>query len=200
MGGRRFYFFLCIVFILFPLTGVHGQAASEGRNLEADILNSIDKMNRAIQEKNDPMRNKMYFEFRLIEQSDPGVVAPYLIKNLENDNPGVAEYTAFVLGWIDDKRAIEPMRAMLSGSESRKIAAARALGFMRAEPALPDLITLLDDESSHVRGNAAYALGLMGDDAANAALKKATQDSDELVRYFAEEALKRIEDYKKFGW
>jgi len=40
----------------------------------------------------------------------------------------------------------------------------------------------------------------MGSDQANAALKKATQDSDELVQFFAEEALKRIEDYKKFGW
>lgn len=199
MKNRYLKLFAICLLMFSSLAVVHAQAPEE-RNLEADILNSIDKMNRAIQEKNDPMRNKMYFEFRLIEQSDPGVVAPYLIRNLQSDAPGVSEYTAFVLGWINDKRAIEPMREMLSGSESQKIAAARALGFMRAEKAVPDIIALLSDESSHVRGNAAYALGLMGDDAANAALKKATRDSDELVRYFAEEALKRIEDYKKFGW
>lgn len=157
-------------------------------------------MNRAIQEQNDPMRNKMYFEFRLMEQSHPGLVAPHLIRNLSNDLPGIPEYTAFVLGWIEDKRAIEPLRAMLNTTDSKKIAAARALGFMRAKEALPNLLQLLEDPSARVRGDAAYSLGLLGDESANAALKKATQDADELVRYFAEEALKRIADYQKFGW
>jgi len=71
---------------------------------------------------------------------------------------------------------------------------------MRATEALEDIVALLEDPEQRVRGDAAYGLGLMGDEKANAALKKATQDKDELVRYLAEEALKRIEDYKKFGW
>lgn len=178
---------------------ISAQASGE-TDLKTEITTAIDKMNRAIQEKNDPMRNKMYFKFRLVEQDNPGVVAPYLIDNLKNTTPGVSEYTAFVLGWIDDKRAIDPIRKLLTDTNTRKRAACRALGFMRASKALPDMIKLLDDPDNRVRGDAAYGLGLMGDDKANAALKKATQDKDELVRYLAEEALKRIEDYKKFGW
>jgi len=173
---------------------------SQKIDLKTEINTAIDKMNRAILDKNDPMRNKMYFKFRLIEQDDPGIVAPYLIKNLTNETPGVPEYTAFVLGWIEDKRAIEPLRKMLKQTNSKKIAASRALGFMRATESIDDIIALLDDPDNRVRGDAAYSLGLMGDEKANQYLKKAAQDSDELVRYFAEEAIKRIEDYKKFGW
>ena len=174
--------------------------AQETPDLKTEIQTAIEKMNRAIQEKNDPMRNKMYFKFRLIEQDNPGIVAPYLINNLKSELEGVPEYSAFVLGWIEDKRAIEPLKAMLTMEDSKKIAASRALGFMKANDALTDIIKLLEDPNPKVRGDAAYSLGLLGNENANAALKKATQDQDELVRYFAEEALKRIEDYKKFGW
>ncbi|MBN1879525.1 HEAT repeat domain-containing protein [bacterium] len=142
----------------------------------------------------------MYFKFRLIEQDHPGIVAPYLIDNLTSELPGVAEYTAYILGWIEDKRAIKPLTAFLTKQDSMKVAAARALGFMRATESMPDIIALLDDPNPRVRGDAAYSLGLMGSEEANGPLKKAMQDSDELVRFFAEEALKRIEDYKKFGW
>ena len=169
-------------------------------DLDSEITSSISTLNQAIMDKNDPMRNKMYFKFRLIEQDHPGLVAPHLILNLSSEISGVPEYTAFILGWIEDKRAIEPLRELLKKEDSMKIAAARALGFMRAEETLNDIVALLDDPNPRVRGDAAYSLGLMGSETANAALKKATADSDELVRFFAEEALKRIEDYKKFGW
>ncbi|MBN1551415.1 HEAT repeat domain-containing protein [bacterium] len=168
--------------------------------LAIEIRQAISTLNKAIEEKNDPMRNKMYFKFRLIEQDYPGAVAPYLIENLNNSQEGVTEYTAFILGWIDDKRAVPHLRKLLSGSEGHKRHASRALGFMRASEALDDIIGLLNDENVRVRQDAAYSLGLLGDDRANKALKEAENDPDELVRFFAKEAVERIENYKKYGW
>ncbi len=173
---------------------------AEGIDLTTQITQAIQTLNKSIAEKNDPMRNKMYFKFRLIEQDHPGKVAPFLIENLNSDQEGVPEYTAFILGWINDKRAIAPLRKMLKGSVSFKRHASRALGFMRATEAMDDIIALLNDPNERVRQDAAFSLGLMGDDRANTALKKAEKDPDELVRFFAGEALTRIENYKKYGW
>jgi HEAT repeat protein len=172
----------------------------QGKDIKLEIKQAIETLNKAIADKNDPMRNKMYFKFRLIEQDHPGVVAPILIENLKTIQDGVPEYTAFILGWINDKRAIPPMREMLRGQDSYKKAASRALGFMRATESMEDLISLLKDPSPRVRQDAAYSLGLLGDDRANAALKEAGKDSDELVRFFAGEALDRIDNFKKYGW
>lgn len=169
-------------------------------DLETEIQQALSTLNKAIAEKNDPMRNKMYFKFRLIEQDHPGIVAPYLIQNLGSDIEGVPEYTAFILGWINDKRAVPHLREMLKQSVSCQRHAARALGFMRATEALDDLIGLLKDPNERVRQDAAYSLGLMGDDRANKALKESENDPDELVRFFATEALTRIENYQKYGW
>ncbi len=167
---------------------------------EDDIRSAIDTLNRSIADNNTPMRNKMYFKFRLIEQEKPGVVAPFLIENLKTDQDGVPEYTAFILGWIGDKRAIQPLRDMLKGSTSKKEHAMRALGFMQANEAFPDISGLLSDSDPRVRQTAAYSLGLLGDDQAVPLLQKAKEDADELVRFFAEEAIERIDNYKKFGW
>jgi hypothetical protein len=177
-----------------------GTAWAGGKEQEAEIQGYIQTMNKAIQEKNDPMRNRMFIKFRLIEQDDHGVVAPLLIENLKSQIAGVPEYTAFTLGWIRDPRALQPLREMLKGSDDFKRAAAKALGNMEAKEAIPDLIQLLADPSGRVRQDAAYSLGLIGDDSANEALRKASEDSDDLVQFFAREALERIENRKKYGW
>ncbi len=174
--------------------------AATAEELQAEARSAIQTLNKAIQEKNDPMRNRMYFKFRLIEQDHPGIVAPILIENLKSDIAGVPEYTAFILGWIEDPRAIAPLREMLKGNDEFKKAAAKALGNMKAKDAIPDLIALLSDTNPRIREQAAYGLGLIGDDSANEALQKLTQDPDELVQFFAKEALERIENLKKYGW
>jgi HEAT repeat protein len=189
---------IMVAVLLSFLVPIHAQV--DGDDLVTEIQQAITTLNKAIADKNDPMRNKMYFKFRLIEQDNPGIVAPYLIENLKSDTPGAPEYTAFILGWIDDNRAIPHLRSMLKESVSYKRHASRALGFMRAHAALDDLVELLKDPNERVRQDAAYSLGLMGDDKANKALKTAENDPDELVRFFATEALTRIENYKKYGW
>lgn len=167
---------------------------------ENDIRAAIEILNQSIADDNTPMRNKMYFKFRLIEQEKPGLVAPILIENLLSDQDGVAEYTAFILGWIGDKRCIQPLREMLKTTPSKKEHAMRALGFMQAKEAFDDLVSLLSDSNNRVRQTAAYSLGLMGDDRAVPLLQKAKDDPDELVRFFANESIERIDNYKKFGW
>jgi HEAT repeat protein len=188
-----------IVLVACMSTQVSG-ADNQEKDVKVEIKQAIETLNKAISEKNDPMRNKMYFKFRLIEQDNPGVVAPFLIDNLRISQEGVPEYTAFILGWINDKRAVAPLREMLRGQDSYKRASARALGFMRSLDAMDDLIGLLKDPNQKVRQDAAYSLGLMGDDRAIPALKEAGNDADELVKFFASEAIERIENYKKYGW
>jgi len=92
---------------------------------------------------------------------------------------------------------------MLQGSDSFKRAAAKALMWMEAKEAIPDVIKLLEDPSPEVRRDAAYALGLCGDDSAIPALRKAAKEDKDpkgLVQFFAEEAIERIENRKKYGW
>ncbi len=201
MRGSFFLLFITILASLWDAPPILGQGTTTNQEIsESTIRQHIETLNKSIEKKNDPMRNKMYFEFRLIEQDHPGIVAPFLIENLKSTQAGVPEYTAFILGWINDNRAIPPLMEMLKQSESQKIHAARALGFMRANESIDEIVALLKDPSVYVRRDAAYALGLMGNDKANKSLKEAEQDSDEVVRFFATEALERIENFKKFGW
>ena len=190
---------LLILFIAFLIAFTTTIKAID-KELEKQIKEYIQTLNKAIKEKNDPLRNKMYFKFRLIEQDNPGVVAPYLIENLKSNIPGVPEYTAFILGWIADKRAVEPLKKMLKMDDSKKRAAMRALGNMEATEALEDIAKLLQDPNPRVRQDAAYSLGIMGDERAIPYLKEALGDEDELVRFFAKEAISRIENRKKYGW
>lgn len=177
-------------------------ARAEKLSLEDEIKQAIETLNKSIVEGNDPMRNRMYFKFRLIEQDHPGKVAPFLIENLKSEQKGVPEYTAFILGWIADERGIDPLRQMLKGSVEFKRAASKALGNMelKAKRAVPDIIELLKDANQRVRQDAAYSLGILGDDSAIPVLEKAVKDTDELVRFFAKEAIERIENRKKYGW
>lgn len=192
--------FVMLVLIAGFLVSVPQPLLAETKDLKAELESAIATMNKAIQEKNDPMRNRMFFKFRLIEQDNPKTVAPYLIKNLESEIPGVPEYTAFTLGWIADKEAIPVLRKLLLQSDSLKRAALQALGNMEAHDALNDMVQLLSDPQERVRQDAAYSLGLLGNEKAIPELRKALEDKDELVRWFANEAIERIENRKKYGW
>lgn len=193
---------LNFILILASVWGMPAAAENEEQkpDVRIEIKQAIETLNKSIAEENDPMRNKMYLKFRLIEQDQPGVVAPFLIENLKVTQAGVPEYTAFILGWINDKRAIAPLREMLRGQDSFKRAASRALGFMRASDAVDDIIGLLKDPADQVRQDAAYSLGLLGDERAKTALKDAESDKDDLVKFFAKEAIERIDNYIKYGW
>ncbi len=142
----------------------------------------------------------------LIEVGPPAV--PALIGTLNDDDPAIREYAAATLGGIGDMRAVKPLTAMLDGSRRRRYIAAWALGELKAAgatgllvkslgdkndavqresaralmkigpPAVPALITALDDPNPDVREYAARALGVIEDKRAEEPLVKALGDKN----------------------
>lgn len=192
--------FGCLGLLL--LMVVPGPACAEEKE---DVGQVIATMKKAILEKNDPMRNRMYFKLRIIGKP---AVKP-LVQLLGDTEPGVSEYAAFVLGWIADPEAIEPLKTFLQkGSTTQKKAALQALGNMawgtdeavRKEVharAVDEMMKYLEGSDQVVRREAAYGLGLAGDQRAIAVLQKYVNDADELMRFFAKEAIERIENTLK---
>jgi hypothetical protein len=170
-----------------------GMASIEEPTLEE----AIGWMKQAILDNNDPMRNRMYFRLRLLEQDQKGTVAPALLPLLDDPQDAVAEYAAFVLGWIEDPRAIEPLLKMLrSDKEGRVRHAARALGFMRAPQAKDALVELLKSPNSRIRQDVAFALGQLEDRSVLPILEKFLEtEKDEVVRHFAQEAITWVNRY-----
>ena len=113
-----------------------------------------------------------------------------LIAALEDDSPYVQLNACYALGAVG-AAAVDPLVAVLGSYEELYRSyppygvghAAHALGSIGA-PAVPALARALSSPQAHVRANAAYALGEMGDLAAGAldALAAALDDSDEEVR------------------
>jgi len=172
---------------------------------EEDIGQIIATMKKAIIEKNDPMRNRMYFKLRIIGKP---AVKP-LVETLNDQEPGVSEYAAFVLGWIADPKGIEPLKDFLrKGTSTQKKAALQALGNMawgtdesiRTEVhknAVGEMLKYLENDDPVVQREAAYGLGLAGDPKAIPVLQKYVEAKDELLRFFAKEAIERIENTLK---
>jgi HEAT repeat protein len=64
---------------------------------------------------------------------------------------------------------------------------------MEEPRAIDPLIAALASDRSEIRQDAAYALGLIGDPRANAALQALENDPNEVVRFMAKDALARID-------
>jgi len=188
----------CVVALLCIVATITAAQAEE----KEDVGQIIATMKKAILDKNDPMRNRMYFKLRIMGKP---AVKP-VIEVLADPEPGVSEYAAFVLGWLADPDAIEPLKNFLAkGNDNQKKAALQALGNMawgtdeaiRKEVharAVDEMLKYLDDASPVVRREAAYGLGLAGSAKAVPVLQKYVNDSDELMRFFAKEAIDRIEN------
>jgi len=172
---------------------------------EESVEEILATMKKAILEKNDPMRNRMFFKLRRIGAP---AVQP-LCTMLADPEAGVSEYAAFTLSWIADTQAVEPLVAYLEkGSVSQKRAALHALGNMAwgteekvrkvvHEKAVPKMIAELDNKEAAVKRDAAYALGLAGDPKAIEPLRKLVEDKDALLAFLANEAIERIEQVNK---
>lgn len=131
-----------------------------------------------------------------------------LIERLATDKKdGVRGAAAVALGQIGDEAAVVSLAQVLSpgasstGGKSRKEqnifiqrAAAVSLGQIGSRVGVPALLAVLEDETSadDVRREAARALGLIGDPAAEAALRKVLMARDAYLSFTAHEALGRI--------
>jgi len=189
---KNFCLFIIIVFaflILFPLF-----TECEEEKTPAQV---IETMIKAIKEKNDPMRNRMYFKLRIMEGKS---VDPLLKAYKESSEKEVKEYIIYTLGWIFDERVIPHLIGFLEEKEAGcRATAARALGNQETEKAVPALIKTLDDKIPEVRRDAAFALGLIADPKSLPHLKKLLNDKNELVRFFTKEAIENIEWEMKYG-
>ena len=165
----------------------------------------IATLKKSIRDKNDPMRNRMFFKLRALDKK----AVPALVDLLKLNEPGVPEYAAFTLGWIADPSSVSPIVQFLDrGNTSQKKAALHALGNMAwgtkedvrkavHANAVESMLPYLKSEDVIVQREAAFGLGLAGDKRAIEPLRALKDSPNKLVRFLAEEAIARIESVNR---
>jgi HEAT repeat protein len=112
----------------------------------------------------------------------------------QNESPSVHEAAISALGYVQGKRAFEPLlEALADGDSNIRSAAASALGSLGDRRAVPRLIALLKDEY-HVRYAAIQALGKLGDNGALGPLLRMLEDRESDIRVAAVNALGDLGD------
>ncbi|HTY15850.1 MAG TPA: HEAT repeat domain-containing protein [Methanoregulaceae archaeon] len=116
-----------------------------------------------------------------------------LIKELGNRNDDVRWKAAIALGDIGDPKAVIPLAGLLDDTDpyvrGRAAYALSAIG----QPAVSELVRVLDRGTTNARPSAVAALGRINDPRAIAPLIRALSDDDERVRSEALVALGRAE-------
>ena len=197
-NARRVTCFLAGALLLCSATA----PAQEG-DVQAKIRTSIETMITAIEEGNDPMRNRMFFELRIIGNES----VPALVELMKDSRTKVREYAIHTVSYIDDVRWVDPVVEILKNDpeSSTRAMACRALARTQDTPvleeagrkAIPHLIETLKNDEETVQMDAAFALGWFGDPVARDVLEDATGSSSELVSFFAKGALEDIEHAEK---
>ena len=172
-------------------------------DVDTKVRTSIDTMVKAIEEGNSPMRDRMFFELRILGNSS----VPALIELMKDSRVKVREYAIHTVSYIDDVRWIDPVLEILRSDPeaSTRAMACRALARTQDTPvlqeagrkAIPVLIEKLQKDEETVAMDAAFALGWFGDPVARPALQEAAKSSSELVRFFAKEAMDNIAHAEK---
>jgi HEAT repeat protein len=134
-------------------------------------------------------------------------VTPLIEVLAKDKKDGVRGAAAVALGEIADEAALVSLAQVLSpqtslpGAKARKEknvfvlrAAAVSLGQIGSRAGFPALVAALEDEKAtdDVRREAARALGLIGDPAAEPALRKVLTSRDAYLAFAAYEAMRRI--------
>jgi HEAT repeat protein len=134
-------------------------------------------------------------------------VSPLVERLAMDKKDGVRGAAAVALGKIGDEAAVVSLAQIVSpetslpGGKVRKErnafvlrAAAVALGQIGSRGGLPALMAVLEDErtTDDVRREAARSLGLIGDPAAEPALRKVLMARDAYLSFAAQEALRKI--------
>ena len=179
--------------------GLGAVASAQDGDTQAKIRTSIETMVQAIEVENDPMRNRMFFELRIIGNES----VPALVELMKDDRVKVREYAMHTVSYIDDERWIAPVISMLTEDPeaSTRAMACRAIARTQdtpvlaeaGHPAIPVLIQVLENDEEIVQMDAAFALGWFGDPVARPALEQATRSGSELVSFFARGGLEDID-------
>jgi HEAT repeat protein len=172
-------------------------------DVDAKIRTSIDTMVKAIEDGNNPMRDRMFFELRILGDAS----VPALIELMKDSRVKVREYAIHTVSYIDDERWIDPVLEILRSDPqaSTRAMACRALARTQDTPvlteagrkAIPVLLEKLQKDEETVAMDAAFALGWFGDPVARPALEEAAKSPSELVSFFAKEALDNIAHAEK---
>src|SRR5688572_2604382 len=114
-------------------SGATAQEAGGG-DVQSKIRTSIETMVTAIEEGNDPMRNRMFFELRIIGNES----VPALIDLMKDSRVKVREYAIHTVSYIDDVRWIDPVVNILKSDTvpSTRAMACRALARTQDTPVL----------------------------------------------------------------
>jgi HEAT repeat protein len=115
----------------------------------------------------------------------------------EGDDVLLRRYLTLVLGRLGDVRSLPDLRAAAAeegGDGQTRIYAIWSLGALGDARALPDLVHLAHHEDAGVRKTAVHAMGVFASDDATAALREATTDAVQDVRWNAALALGRRGD------
>lgn len=172
-------------------------------DVDAKVRASIETMVKAIEDGNDPMRNRMFFELRIAGAASVGP----LIELMKDSRVKVREYAIHTVSYIDDARWIDPVLDILQKDPeaSTRAMACRAIARTQDTPvlaeagrkAIPILMERLPKEDEVVAMDAAHALGWFGDPVARPVLEEAAKSPSELVSFFAKEALEDIDHAEK---
>jgi HEAT repeat protein len=134
-------------------------------------------------------------------------VTPLIERLAKDKKDGVRGAAAVALGQIADEAAVVSLSQVLSPQTSLpsakapkeknafvQRAAAVSLGKIGSRAGLPALMAALEDETTtdDVKREAARALGLIGDPAAEPALRKVLMARDAYLSFAAHEALRKI--------
>ncbi len=172
-------------------------------DVQTKIRTSIATMIQAIEEGNDPMRNRMFFDLRIVGNES----VPALVDLMKDSRVKVREYAIHTVSYIDDVRWVDPVLEILKNDPvaSTRAMACRALARTQDTPvlenegrkAIPVLLEKLEKDEETVQMDAAFALGWFGDPSARPALEKASGSSSELVSFFAKNALEDLDHAEK---
>ena len=189
--------------LVWSLPRIAGAQSDAPADVNARIASSIDTMVKAIEDGNDPMRNRMFFELRII--GPPSV--PALVELMKDSRPKVREYAIHTVSYIDDAGWIDPVLEILQKDPeaSTRAMACRAIARTQDTPvlaeagrkAIPILMEKLPKEEETVAMDAAAALGWFGDPVARPVLEEAAKSPSELVSFFAKGALEDIDHAEK---
>jgi HEAT repeat protein len=118
-------------------------------------------------------------------------VDPIIGSGLRASDPTIRAASAYALGQIGDRRAVEPLQDTVRGYYA---VAPTDLSYIidPGREKLPDETRRQQEKESRVRASVAWALGQLGDPAAKDTLLKAVNDQNSLVRDAALEALAKI--------
>lgn len=167
-----------------PPLNLHEQKALRNRAVEA--------VTRAVQYK--PAGSIRAQGIEIMQRHMGAQALPRIRLALSDSEPGVKFAALLALGSLQDQASIEHIRSMANDSDPNLAVAAiyalHRLGDTSYTAKLADY--LIDHESSLVRQNAAFVLGVLGEPKAVKLLARAAKDSDEMVQREAIHALAKL--------